>query len=375
MGVIINKELILMTEITNEKVYFPILVSISDRKCLIIGGGPIALHKVQSLEKFTSNITILSPSVTEKLQQMADKNGYKIITKEYETSDLDGFELVIAATGKKVLSKKIWKECKERKILINAVDDPEHCDFILPATIKRGDLTVSIGTQGKSPFMTKEIRRWMNRMFTPEWSEVVDLAADYRKQVFEKYSPKHVHKIILTCSGGPFFGCTKSQLQRVTPAQALKNPNWDMGNKILIESATLFNKGFELIEAHHLFNCPITKLDAIIDRKSYIHAIVEFKDAPTQALAYKPDMKIVIEDTLLDFYHKQNQTNFKNRKLKFITGPSLTSYPFKRINHRSFPAIQRVLKAHRQGTTKTLYKQTEKNIGEFLKGRLPFTQI
>ena len=89
--------------------------------------------------------------------------------------DLEGFDIVITATGKKKLSKQIWQDCKERKILVNTVDDPQHCDFILPATIKRGDLTVSIGTQGKSPFLTKEIRRWINRMFTPEWSDVVDL--------------------------------------------------------------------------------------------------------------------------------------------------------------------------------------------------------
>jgi precorrin-2 dehydrogenase / sirohydrochlorin ferrochelatase len=236
MGTIINKELKLMTETNNEKVYFPILVSISDRKCLIIGGGPIALHKVQSLEKFTSDITILSPTVVEKLQQMADKNGYKIITKEYETSDLDGFELVIAASGKKALSKQIWEECKERKILINAVDDPEHCDFILPATIKRGDLTVSIGTQGKSPFMTKEIRRWMNRMFTPEWSEVVDLAADYRKQVFAKYSPKQ--RTERDQCFARFVEIDWAELLREKPPEELKNVVEDVleGREIKFEN-------------------------------------------------------------------------------------------------------------------------------------------
>lgn len=183
-----------MTEQNIKRVYFPILISLSDRKCLVVGGGPIAFHKVQSLEKFSPNLTILSPKITEKLEKIAEKNGFKIIRKEYETTDLNGFDIVIAATGKKALSKQIWKDCKEQKILVNTVDDPEYCDFILPATIKRGDLTVSVGTQGKSPFMTKEIRRWLNRMFTPEWSDVVDLAADFRKRVFAAYSPKEREK-------------------------------------------------------------------------------------------------------------------------------------------------------------------------------------
>ncbi|HDL19561.1 MAG TPA: bifunctional precorrin-2 dehydrogenase/sirohydrochlorin ferrochelatase [Bacteroidetes bacterium] len=179
-----------MAEQNSKRVYFPILISLSDRKCLVIGGGPIARHKVQSLEKFSPQLTILAPEIDEKLAEIAVKNKFEIIRKEYKTADLEGFDLVIAATGKKKVSAQIWKDCKEKKILINAVDDPEHCDFILPATVKRGDLTVSVGTQGRSPFLTKELRRWMNRMFTPEWEEVIDLAADFRKQVFARYSAK-----------------------------------------------------------------------------------------------------------------------------------------------------------------------------------------
>ncbi len=191
----------------------------------------------------------------------------------------------------------------------------------------------------------------------------------------EKYSPKHIRKITLTCSGGPFYGYTKSQLKKVTPKEALKNPNWNMGPKILIESATLLNKGFELIEAHHLFGCPLNKLDAVIDRKSYVHAIVEFQPNERVGLAYKPDMKIVIEDTLLDFYNKKNNTKFKNRKLKFLAKEKLATYPFKKINHSAFPSITRILKAHKKGALTSFYKQSEKRIEEFLNDKRPFTEI
>ncbi len=183
-----------MLKSTIPKTYFPILISISNRPCLIIGGGPIARHKVESLLKFSPDITIIAPDVDEKLAEIAGENNYKILKKQYQASDLNGFELVIAATGKKDLSKQIWQDCKERKIKINTFDDHQYCDFILPATVKRGALTVSVGTQGKSPFLTKEIRRWMNRMFPPEWGEVVEIAADFRKQVLTRYSLKEKEK-------------------------------------------------------------------------------------------------------------------------------------------------------------------------------------
>jgi 1-deoxy-D-xylulose-5-phosphate reductoisomerase len=188
-----------------------------------------------------------------------------------------------------------------------------------------------------------------------------------------KYNPRKVEKITLTCSGGPFFGYTSAQLKKVTPKQALNNPNWSMGPKILIESATLLNKGFELIEAHYLFECPLARLDAVIDRKSYIHAIVKFRahgkeKAQTLALAYKPDMKTVIEDTLLGY-------PAKNRKLKFLINEKLKKYPFKKISHKTFPSINNVLKAHKKGQIKAFYKKTEKKIEKFLKGNDSFTDL
>jgi len=207
-------------------------------------------------------------------------------------------------------------------------------------------------------------------------------------QGLQKFNSNRVKKITITASGGPFFDLPKSQFAAITPAKALKNPNWSMGPKILIESATLLNKGFEIIEAHHLFNCPLTKLNAIVDRKSYIHAIVEFKrttktktqpDSPahTLALAYKPNMKIVIEDTLLKFHYDANapQASFKNRKLKLLNRTQLTKHKLRPIPHAKFPAYNLAIKAFKGGKIRQLYKQSEKNIEKFLDGKIKFTEI
>ncbi len=107
-----------------------------------------------------------------------------------------------------------------------------------------------------------------------------------------------VKRIILTASGGPFFGYTSEQLAAVTAAQALKHPTWNMGKKITIDSATLMNKGFEVIEAAWLFDTPTEKIDVIVHRESIIHSMVEYKDNMVIAQLGAPDMRSCIQYAL-----------------------------------------------------------------------------
>ncbi|MCM1528704.1 MAG: 1-deoxy-D-xylulose-5-phosphate reductoisomerase [Alistipes sp.] len=110
---------------------------------------------------------------------------------------------------------------------------------------------------------------------------------------------EQLNKIILTASGGPFFGCSYEQLKNVTKAQALKHPNWDMGNKITIDSATLMNKGLEFIEAKWLFDLEPEQIEIVVHRQSVIHSAVEYKDFAVIAQLGVPDMKIPIQYSLL----------------------------------------------------------------------------
>ena len=104
-----------------------------------------------------------------------------------------------------------------------------------------------------------------------------------------------VHKLILTCSGGPFFGMTKDQLHTVTRADALKHPNWKMGAKITIDCATLMNKGLEVIEAMRLYRLPLEQVDVVIHRQSIVHSLVEFVDGAVMAQLGAPDMRLPIQ--------------------------------------------------------------------------------
>lgn len=103
-----------------------------------------------------------------------------------------------------------------------------------------------------------------------------------------------IRRLILTCSGGPFFGKTAEELESVTKSDALKHPNWKMGNKITIDCATLMNKGLEVIEAMRLYDLPLSKVDVVIHRQSIVHSLVEFRDGAVMAQLGVPDMRIPI---------------------------------------------------------------------------------
>ena len=106
---------------------------------------------------------------------------------------------------------------------------------------------------------------------------------------------KEIHKLILTCSGGPFYGMDKEQLKKVTKADALKHPNWKMGAKITIDCATLMNKGLEVIEAMRLYNVPVEQVDVLIHRQSIVHSMVETVDGAVMAQLGAPDMRLPIQ--------------------------------------------------------------------------------
>lgn len=152
-------------------------------------------------------------------------------------------------------------------------------------------------------------------------------------QIFDFDNPNFVEKIILTASGGPFRGLSKSQMQNVTPAEAVSHPNWDMGAKISVDSATMVNKGLEMIEAFYLF--PITKnqIEVIVHPESIIHSFVEYKEGSILAQLGTPDMRTPISVALN--WPKRDVTS--HEKFSFSKYPS---FNFEEVNHENFEAIK-----------------------------------
>lgn len=152
-----------------------------------------------------------------------------------------------------------------------------------------------------------------------------------------------IEKLIITASGGPFFNLSDEELKNVKPDDALRHPTWNMGKKITIDSATLFNKGMEVVEANLIFDIPFEKIEVLIHRESIIHSMVEFIDGEVFALLYEPDMRYPIQRALL--FPEREKSLYK--KLDFTR--NLTFYEFKK---ERFPCFEVMVQSGIDGGTK-----------------------
>lgn len=182
--------------------------------------------------------------------------------------------------------------------------------------------------------------------------------------------PNKVDKIILTASGGPFRLRSKEDLKNVTLEQALKHPNWSMGSKITIDSATLMNKGLEVIEAHWLFGIPAERIEVVVHPQSIIHSMVEFVDGSVKAQLGIPDMKIPIQYALT--YPSRFASKFPR-----VHFPTLSEMTFFEPDHERFPCLQLAYDALKEGGTipAVMNAANEVAVAKFLKNRIGFLDI
>jgi 1-deoxy-D-xylulose-5-phosphate reductoisomerase len=189
-------------------------------------------------------------------------------------------------------------------------------------------------------------------------------------QLLTAERPGTVDRLILTASGGPFRGRSRSQLQGVTVAQALDHPTWAMGGKITIDSATLMNKGLELIEAHHLFGTPYDQIDVIVHPQSIIHSLIQLCDGATLAHLGYPDMRVPISYGL----HYPERVEVPVRPLDLAELGALTFEP---VDTGTFPCLRLARDAGVAGGTApcTLNAANEVAVHAFLSDRITFLQI
>jgi precorrin-2 dehydrogenase/sirohydrochlorin ferrochelatase len=174
-------------------VYFPLLLNFKSYPCLVVGGGKVALRKVTSLLNFQIKTTVLAPKICQPLIELQRKRKIKVIKKVYSKEYLNNYRIVFCATDNPKINKMVRKDCTEKNILLNVADNPELCDFILPAIIKRGELTISVSSQGIAPFYVKEIKNKLIHIFPSYYENVIELAGEFRKLLLsnKKYkSPK-----------------------------------------------------------------------------------------------------------------------------------------------------------------------------------------
>ncbi|MDR2599004.1 MAG: 1-deoxy-D-xylulose-5-phosphate reductoisomerase [Oscillospiraceae bacterium] len=305
----------------------------------------------QQTEIFKPEIAVLGtdPNGQKEITDIAKNSGADIIVTAI--SGIAGLEPTLAAvkTGKRVaLANK----------------EPLVCagDILMQMAKEFNTEIIPVDSEHSAIFQC------INGNFTPCISN--DLTKSSLPQGLFNIAKSQVKKIILTASGGPFRGYTKEQLSNVTPEDALIHPNWDMGKKITIDSATLMNKGLELIEAMYLFSISPEQIEVVIHPESIIHSMVEFVDGSTIAQLSNPDMRIPIQYAL----------TYPNR-LPGLAKPldltALGKLTFEKPNIDLFPCLRLAIEAAKKGTKycANLNQANEEAVALFLVREIKFLEI
>ncbi|MCL4300540.1 MAG: bifunctional precorrin-2 dehydrogenase/sirohydrochlorin ferrochelatase [Anaerolineae bacterium] len=173
------------------KIYPIGLNDLNRRRTVVVGGGEIATRKVVGLLEAGAQISVISPSLTPQLEQLAEMGYITAIRRLYQEGDLAGAFLVITADDP-TINEAVWQEADRRACLVNSVDDPPHCNFILPAIVRRGDMVITISTGGASPALARRLREWLETLIGPEYSDLVNLLAELRPSMLAQFESSEV---------------------------------------------------------------------------------------------------------------------------------------------------------------------------------------
>jgi precorrin-2 dehydrogenase / sirohydrochlorin ferrochelatase len=149
--------------------YYPVFLDLRERTVAVVGGGRVAERKALSLLEAGADVTVVSPSLTHKLQELASSGKITHLAKSFEEEDLAGAYLVIAATGLPEVNAEVGRSCKKKQVLVNVVAPPGESTFIVPSVVDRGALLIAISTSGESPALSKRIRMELEKTFGPEY--------------------------------------------------------------------------------------------------------------------------------------------------------------------------------------------------------------
>jgi precorrin-2 dehydrogenase / sirohydrochlorin ferrochelatase len=157
--------------------YYPVLLDLRNRRAMVVGGNELAAEKATALVASGALVEVLNEEFCDALLSMTERREITLRHKQYESGDLAGAFVVVAVTTDEQLIEAIWQETQQRGQPVNIVDVPRYCSFILPSVLRRGQLTISVSTEGASPGMAKRIRRQLEEVFPAAYGAYVDLAA------------------------------------------------------------------------------------------------------------------------------------------------------------------------------------------------------
>jgi 1-deoxy-D-xylulose-5-phosphate reductoisomerase len=262
--------------------------------------------------------------------------------------------------------------------LVQLIVDSE-CDMVLNAIVGSAGLVPTVAALGEGidlALANKESLvvggELVTQLAEATGATIIPVDSEHSAlhQLLSSERPGTVDRLILTASGGPFRGLGRSQLEDVTVEQALAHPTWDMGGKITIDSATLMNKGLELIEAHHLFGTPYEQIDVVVHPQSIVHSLIRLCDGATLAHLGYPDMRVPISYAL----HYPERVDVPVKPLDL---PALGQLTFEPVDAQTFACLRLAREAAASGGTApcTLNAANEIAVHAFLAGRIRFLDI
>ena len=163
--------------------YFPITLNVANKPTTVVGGGFVAERRVESLLKCDAVITVITPTVSDRLGILANEEKITLHRRAYRSGDARGALMVLAATDDSEVNALVAADARDVGILVNVADDPSRCDFIMPAVVRRGDLSVAISTGGKSPALAARLREKLSAVLGPEYGRLLDILGGLREDL------------------------------------------------------------------------------------------------------------------------------------------------------------------------------------------------
>lgn len=174
--------------------YYPIYLDVTGKRAIIIGGGEVAYRKACGLRDANAKVIVISPKFCDKF---ASEYNLRLKKKEYEETDIDGAIIVIAATDDPEVNKRVYNDASIKNILVNVVDQPALCTFIVPSLIRQGELCISISSGGASPALARNIRRSLEEQFGPEYASFTEILARMRQFALTMISDEKKRRNVL----------------------------------------------------------------------------------------------------------------------------------------------------------------------------------
>jgi siroheme synthase-like protein len=168
--------------------YMPVSISLAGRPCLVVGGGKVALRKIETLFDYGGDVTVIAPEVEDKVQYFSDSGRLKLEKRAYRSPEASSYRLVISACDDMAVNRQVSEDCRKTNTLVNVVDQPSLCDFIFPAVVRRDCLSAAISTDGKAPFMSGHLRMILEDIFPAHWNKLMPVATRFRKMVQKRWS-------------------------------------------------------------------------------------------------------------------------------------------------------------------------------------------